>query len=85
MRTTLSALAGILLLASCAQTPLDWVNPFIGTEFNGHTFPGAAYPLGMVQPGPETGRTSWDYCSGYRFADTTLLGFSQDRLNGTGC
>ena len=85
MKKALPALAGILLLASCAQTPLDWVNPFIGTEFNGHTFPGASYPLGMVQPGPETGRYTWDYCSGYRFADTTLLGFTQDRLNGTGC
>ena len=33
----------------------QYVNPFIGTAFTGHTFPGATYPLGMMQPGPETG------------------------------
>jgi putative alpha-1,2-mannosidase len=32
-----------------------YVNPFIGTAFTGHTFPGATYPLGFMQPGPETG------------------------------
>jgi len=80
-----SAMAAILLLASCSRDAIDYVNPFIGTEFNGHTFPDASYPLGMVQPGPETGDNGWDYCSGYRNADTLLLGFSQNRLNGTGC
>lgn len=62
-----------------------YVNPFIGTAFTGHTFPGATYPLGMMQPGPETGNFSWEYCSGYFYDDDRITGFSQNRLNGTGC
>src|SRR5690554_778898 len=62
-----------------------YVNPFIGTAFTGHTFPGATYPLGMMQPGPETGNFSWDYCTGYFYDDERINGFSQNRLNGTGC
>jgi len=50
----------------------------------GHTFPGATYPLGMVQPGPQTGNMDWDYCAGYRYEDKKIWGFSQNRLNGTG-
>ncbi|NLJ01782.1 MAG: glycoside hydrolase family 92 protein, partial [Bacteroidales bacterium] len=46
---------------------------------------GATYPLGMMQPGPETGNFSWDYCSGYFYDDERINGFSQNRLNGTGC
>lgn len=63
----------------------QYVNPFIGTAFTGHTFPGATYPLGMMQPGPETGNFSWEYCSGYFYDDERIHGFSQNRLNGTGC
>ena len=62
-----------------------YVNPFIGTANNGHTFPGAALPFGLVQAGPENGRTDWKYCSGYNYADSIIVGFAQDHLNGTGC
>ena len=68
-----------------AQDFTQYVNPFIGTAFTGHTFPGATYPLGMMQPGPETGNFSWEYCSGYFYDDKRINGFSQNRLNGTGC
>lgn len=61
-----------------------YVNPWIGTEGTGHATVAAAYPLGMVQPGPDTGTESWDYASGYRNGDTKLYGFSQNHLNGTG-
>ena len=47
----------------------QYVNPFIGTAFTGHTFPGATYPMGFMQPGPETGNYSWDYCAGYFYDD----------------
>jgi len=63
----------------------QYVDPFIGTAFTGHTFPGATYPLGMIQAGPETGNYSWEYCSGYVYGDSLIYGFSQTRLNGTGC
>lgn len=62
-----------------------YVNPFIGTSFNGHTFPGACLPFGMVQTGPVTGVIGWKYCSEYIYDDTRIMGFSQTRLNGTGC
>ena len=89
----LTIIASITLL-SCTSTKQEtmyededytqFVDPFIGTAFTGHTFPGATYPLGMVQPGPETGNFSWDYCAGYVYGDPTITGFSQTRLNGTG-
>ncbi|MBQ0031282.1 MAG: GH92 family glycosyl hydrolase, partial [bacterium] len=65
--------------------PARYVDPFVGCADNGHCFAAAAYPMGMVQAGPDTGNTWWDYCSGYRFADTNIIGFSQTHLSGTGC
>ena len=64
--------------------PVSYVDPFIGTGGHGHTFPGATYPFGMVQPSPDTGITGWDWCSGYHWSDTTIMGFSQNHLSGTG-
>lgn len=84
----------IVLAASCTQHDktsiaetdfTQYVNPFIGTAFTGHTFPGATYPLGMIQSGPQTGNYSWAYCAGYFYEDSLIQGFTQNRLNGTGC
>ncbi len=61
-----------------------YVNPFIGAANNGHTFPGATVPFGLIQASPETGNASWDYCSGYRYEDKKIWGFAQTHLNGTG-
>jgi len=63
----------------------QYVDPFVGTAYTGHTFPGATNPFGCMQPGPQTGLDEWKYCSGYNHADTIMEGFSQNRLNGTGC
>jgi hypothetical protein len=30
------------------ESPVDYVDPFIGTGGHGHTFPGATVPFGMV-------------------------------------
>ena len=62
----------------------EYVDPFVGTTYTGHTFPGATYPFGMMQPGPQTGNFEWKYCAGYRYEDQKIWGFSQNRLNGTG-
>jgi predicted alpha-1,2-mannosidase len=62
-----------------------FVNPFVGTAEFGHCFPGACVPFGMIQAGPETGNCNWKYCAGYQFNDSIINGFSQTRLNGTGC
>ncbi|HMD13686.1 MAG TPA: GH92 family glycosyl hydrolase, partial [Bacteroidota bacterium] len=60
------------------------VNPFIGTDAHGHTFPGATVPFGMVQLSPDTRVEGWDACSGYHYSDSTILGFSHTHLSGTG-
>ncbi len=63
----------------------QFVNPMIGTANDGHTYPGATVPFGLVQASPDTGLSGWHYCSGYRYEDSTILGFSQTHLSGTGC
>lgn len=65
--------------------PVDYVNPFIGTGFHGHTYPGATTPFGMVQLSPDTRAGNWDACSGYHYSDMTIDGFSHTHLSGTGC
>ncbi len=62
----------------------DFVDPMIGTDGHGHTFPGASLPHGMVQLSPDTDIEGWDWCSGYHFSDNTLMGFSHTHLSGTG-
>lgn len=64
--------------------PADYVNPFIGTDFHGHTYPGATVPFGMVQLSPDTRLTGWDGCSGYHYSDRVIYGFSHTHLSGTG-
>jgi predicted alpha-1,2-mannosidase len=61
-----------------------YVDPFIGTAGRGHTFPGAAYPLGLVQLSPDTGNGNWDYCAGYQHGDVTVDGFSHTHASGGG-
>lgn len=63
---------------------IEYVNPFIGTAGHGHTFPGAAYPFGMVQLSPDTGLEGWDWCSGYHYSDSSIIGFTHTHLSGTG-
>lgn len=64
--------------------PVPFVNPFIGTDAHGHTFPGASLPFGMVQLSPDTRLEGWDGCSGYHFSDHRIYGFSHTHLSGTG-
>jgi putative alpha-1,2-mannosidase len=58
----------------------DLVNPFIGTENEGNTYPGAAVPFGMVQFSPDTGHNT-----GYDHSDDHIRGFSLIHLSGVGC
>ena len=81
------------LFASCsaptddaAQTDYtQYVDVFIGAADNGHTFPGATTPFGMIQTSPVTGAVGWRYCSEYMNADSIIWGFTQTHLSGTGC
>lgn len=62
----------------------SFVNPFIGTDFTGNTYPGAQAPFGMVQLSPDNGLPGWDRIAGYFYPDSTIAGFSHTHLSGTG-
>jgi predicted alpha-1,2-mannosidase len=78
-----------------AQQPVDYVNPFTGTDHMGHTFPGATVPFGMVQLSPDTDTVPYStgqgynkevyaWCAGYQYNDNTICGFSHTHFSGTG-
>lgn len=82
------AVIAFFVCCSCSSgkhSPVDYVDPFIGTGFHGHTYPGATVPFGGVQLSPDTRAGNWDACAGYHYSDTTLKGFSHTHLSGTGC
>jgi predicted alpha-1,2-mannosidase len=75
------ALAAMPSPASAADpAPVDLVNPFVGTQNFGNTFPGASAPFGMVQVSPDTGGQG-----GYDYLQNSMYGFSQTHLSGVGC
>lgn len=83
----------LLLLYACSSdkklsvTELEltqYVNPYIGTGGHGHVFLGANVPFGLVQLGPTQHTQGWDWCSGYHYSDSILVGFSHTHLSGTG-
>ncbi|MBN1599159.1 MAG: GH92 family glycosyl hydrolase [Bacteroidales bacterium] len=69
---------------SKSEDVLKYVDPFIGTDYHGHTYPGVTIPFGMVQLSPDTRVSGWDACSGYHYSDKSILGFSHTHLSGTG-
>jgi predicted alpha-1,2-mannosidase len=85
-------LSALLLAASIsfaqARDPLKYVDPMIGTGPEGHTFPGATAPFGMVQLSPDTQirpfKQSYKWAAGYRYEDATILGFSHTHFSGAG-
>ena len=81
------------ILANAQKT--SYVDPFIGTDGMGHTFPGACVPFGGVQLSPDTDTIPhnvdgkyqprvYEYCAGYRWEDPTIVGFSHTHFSGTG-
>lgn len=84
-----------IILKINAQPLTSYVNPFIGTNEMGHTYPGASVPFGMVQLSPETDTIPYSigkgyikdvyrYCAGYQYTDSTIVGFSHTHFSGTG-
>ena len=74
---------------------IQYVNPIIGTNGMGHTFPGACAPFGIVQLSPDTDTVPhnidgvyqprvYEYCAGYQHKDSTIVGFSHTHFSGTG-
>ena len=91
----IAVLAAMAAHATATRDKADYVNPMIGTEGMGHTFPGACAPFGIVQLSPETDTIPhnidgkyvgkvYDYCAGYQHTDNTIVGFSHTHLSGTG-
>lgn len=89
MRRFFFHLFACIILASNSFSQINdltqYVNPFIGTDGHGHTYPGAVMPFGMVQLSADTRLTGWDGCSAYHYSDTIVYGFSHTHLSGTGC
>ncbi|AGA78661.1 alpha-1,2-mannosidase, putative [Echinicola vietnamensis DSM 17526] len=63
---------------------VEYVNPYIGSGGHGHVFVGANVPFGGVQLGPVNLTEGWDWCSGYHYSDSTIIGFAHTHLSGTG-
>jgi predicted alpha-1,2-mannosidase len=100
MKNLISIFLLISFLNLSAQNNSDnyiqYVNPFVGTQKMGHTFPGATLPFGMVQLSPDTDTISmylddvtynkkvYEYCAGYQYDDPTIVGFSHTHFSGTG-
>lgn len=89
------SLISILTIVSCKKEEkkevesvkedvTKYVDPFIGTGGHGHTFPGATTPFGMIQLSPINGISGWDWCSGYHYSDSLVIGFGHLSLSGTG-
>ena len=78
----LAVLLAVSVSMARAEDLVRWVDPLVGTVGEGNTFPGSCYPFGLVQASPDTGDRVT--CSGYKHTDTTIRGFSQTHLNGTG-
>ncbi|MEQ1645955.1 MAG: glycoside hydrolase family 92 protein, partial [Pyrinomonadaceae bacterium] len=85
-------------VTSFAQSPTNYVkhvDPLIGTQKMGHTFPGATVPFGSVQLSPDTdqqphnvggkyNKDAYKYCAGYQYDDKEIVGFSHTHFSGTG-
>ena len=98
MKTTFLSFATLVLISASAfaqQRHITYVDPFIGTDGMGHTFPGACYPFGGVQLSPDTDTIphnvngkyqprTYEYCAGYKYSDPTIVGFSHTHFSGTG-
>ena len=68
----------VAALAATTVAQVQYVNPMIGTDGMGHTFPGACVPFGIVQLSPDTDtiphnvngtyqKRTYEYCAGYQY------------------
>lgn len=93
--TLLILLLQFAVPAQRAENYIQYVNPLIGTQKMGHTYPGATVPFGAVQLSPDTdeqphniggkyNRDAYRYCAGYQYDDREIVGFSHTHFSGTG-
>ena len=83
-----AAAAAPIATDEAARRAYAAVDPFIGTGGEGHTFPGAVVPFGMVQLSPDTQikprKEAYGWAAGYRYDDNSIVGFSHTHFSGTG-
>ena len=95
MKKKITLLTLSISLAAIVTAQVEHVNPIIGTDGMGHTFPGACVPFGHVQLSPDTDTVPqnvngtyqpgvYAYCAGYQYRDKTIVGFSHTHMSGTG-
>ena len=95
MNKRMISLGASAFLSVAAFAQAAYVNPMIGTDGMGHTFPGACVPFGIVQLSPDTDTIphnvkgvyqpkAYEYCAGYQYHDKTIVGFSHTHMSGTG-
>ena len=83
-KLTMSALmmSALILSGPIARAqsgdPASYVNPMVGTDRGGDTFPGAVAPFGSVQMNP-----NWAGI-GYRYRNTQMHGFVVNSMSGPG-
>ena len=87
MKKRIALLSLVLCAIGCTEPSQDftqYVDPHIGSGGHGHVFVGASVPFGAVQVGPSNFHKGWDWCSGYNYRDSVIIGFPQLHLSGTG-
>lgn len=95
MKSKILVVLALLVFELHAQQPVNYADPFTGTDHMGHTYPGATVPFGMVQLSPDTDTVPYStgkgynkdvyaYCAGYQYNDSTICGFSHTHFSGTG-
>jgi predicted alpha-1,2-mannosidase len=88
-------LSQVGILAQRSPNYVQYVDPLIGTQKMGHTYPGATVPFGSVQLSPDTDQQphningkynpdAYKYCAGYQYDDREIVGFSHTHFSGTG-
>ncbi|MGD9630976.1 MAG: GH92 family glycosyl hydrolase [Pyrinomonadaceae bacterium] len=91
----LAVFLNLFIFAQPSRNFVGYVNPLIGTQKMGHTFPGATVPFGSVQLSPDTDQQphniggkynpdAYKYCAGYQYDDKEIVGFSHTHFSGTG-
>lgn len=90
----LAGMSAFLTFGAIAKSPVDWVNPFIGTTNFGTTNPGAVTPNGLMSVAPfnvmgsELNNFDKDkrwWSTPYDHTNSYLTGFSHVNLSGVGC
>ena len=87
---TLPGLSGMYAAHAASAGTDAWsaVDPRIGTGGDGHTFPGATVPFGMIQLSPDTAmpdfKHAYKWAAGYQYGDSSIMGFSHTHFSGSG-